>query len=60
MSLNACTSCKMISTKERCPVCGNPTSTNWSGLLIITDPDNSELAKELDITLAGEYCLRVR
>lgn len=56
----ACTSCKRISTKERCPVCDNPTSSNWSGLLIITDPDNSAVAKELDITLAGEYCSRVR
>ena len=58
--MNACTACKLISTKERCPVCGNPTSNNWSGLLIITDPDTSYVAKELGITLAGEYCLRVR
>lgn len=46
--------------KERCPVCGNPTSDNWSGLLIITKPEESELANELNIDLAGEYCLRVR
>ena len=58
--MNACTSCKLISTKERCPVCDNPTSSNWSGLLIITDPDNSDVAKELGITLPGEYCSRVR
>ncbi|WP_409199451.1 transcription elongation factor subunit Spt4 [Methanobrevibacter sp. DSM 116169] len=58
--MNACTSCKLISSKERCPVCNNPTSSNWSGLLIITDPDQSDVAKELGITLAGEYCLRVR
>ncbi len=28
--------------------------------LIITKPEESELAKELNIDLAGEYCLRVR
>ncbi len=39
---------------------GNPTSDNWSGLLIITKPEESELANELNIDLAGEYCLRVR
>ena len=33
--MNACTVCKYITNKERCPVCGNPTSDNWSGLLII-------------------------
>lgn len=58
--MNACTVCKRLSLKERCPVCNNPTSSNWSGLLIITNPDESDVAKELDITLAGEYCLRVR
>ncbi|MCC7553153.1 MAG: DNA-directed RNA polymerase subunit E'' [Methanobacteriaceae archaeon] len=58
--MNACTSCKMLSSKERCPVCGNPTSSNWSGLLVITNPDESAVAKELGISLAGEYCLRVR
>jgi DNA-directed RNA polymerase subunit E" len=50
----------MLSSKERCPVCGNPTSSNWSGLLVITNPDESAVAKELGISLAGEYCLRVR
>ena len=58
--MNACTVCKRLTPKERCDVCGNPTSSNWSGLLIITDPEESELAKELNITLPGEYCLRVR
>ena len=36
------------------------TSNNWSGLLIITDVENSEVARELGITKAGEYALRVR
>ena len=60
MSMKSCTSCKRISTKERCPVCNNPTSTNWSGLLVIVDPENSDIAKELHIELPGEYALRVR
>jgi len=60
MSMKSCVSCKRISTKERCSVCDNPTSTNWSGLLLIIDPDNSDIAKELNITLNGEYALRVR
>lgn len=60
MSQKACTHCSRITTKELCPVCKNPTSTNWSGLLIITDPESSDVAKELGIELAGEYALRVR
>ena len=58
--MNACTVCKRITSEERCSVCGSPTSDNWSGLLIITKPEESELAKELNIDLTAEYCLRVR
>lgn len=58
--MNACTSCKRLTSKEICDICGNPTSSNWSGLLIITDPEESELAKELNIEIPGEYCLIVR
>ena len=59
--MKACTVCKRIwSNKDHCPSCGAPTSDNWSGLLIITDPDESRIAKELNITDPGEYCLRVR
>ncbi|MDP1553744.1 MAG: transcription elongation factor subunit Spt4 [Methanobacteriaceae archaeon] len=60
MSIKACTKCKRVTTDERCPVCDVITSTNWSGLLIIVDPDRSDIARELNINLPGEYALRVR
>jgi DNA-directed RNA polymerase subunit E" len=46
--------------EERCAVCNAATSKNWSGFLIIVDPENSDIAQELHITLPGEYALRVR
>ena len=58
--MKACTHCSYLTTKEQCPLCRNPTSDNWSGLLIITDVENSEVAHELGITEPGEYALRVR
>ena len=58
--VNACTHCNLLTDKQQCPECKNPTSSNWSGLLIITDPDDSRIAKELNIEIPGEYCLRVR
>jgi DNA-directed RNA polymerase subunit E" len=58
--MKACTVCKKITDKDHCPNCHSPTSDNWSGLLIITNPEESEVAKELNITVPGEYCLRVR
>ena len=61
MVLKACTHCSLLSeNKEQCPECKNPTSLNWSGLLIITDPETSDIARELGITKPGEYALRVR
>ena len=57
--MKACTVCKMISNKDHCPSCGSPTSDNWSGLLIILNPD-SIMAQESGITLNGEYALRVK
>ena len=46
MSKKACTHCSYLS--------------NWSGLLIVIDPENSDVAKELGITVPGEYALRVK
>jgi DNA-directed RNA polymerase subunit E" len=43
-----------------CEVCNLVTSKNWSGFLIIVDPENSDIAHELQIEEAGEYALRVR
>lgn len=60
MVLKACTHCSLLTEKEQCPLCKNPTSSNWSGLLIITDVEESEVARELGITEPGEYALRVR
>ena len=58
--MKACTQCKRLTNSDTCEICKVPTSDNWSGLLIITDPEASELGKELNIELPGEYCLIVR
>ena len=60
MVLKACTHCSHLTEKEQCPLCKNPTSSNWSGLLIVTNVEESEVAQELGITEPGEYALRVR
>ena len=60
MVTKACTRCHRIMEDERCAICNLVTSKNWSGFLIVVDPENSEIAKELQIQLPGEYALRVR
>ena len=56
----ACTTCHRLLEEERCPICNVPTSRNWSGFLIVIDPENSDIVRELGINLPGEYALRVR
>ncbi|MGV8144185.1 MAG: transcription elongation factor subunit Spt4 [Methanothermobacter sp.] len=60
MVTKACTICHRIMEEDRCAICNTSTSRNWSGFLIVVDPEKSEIAKELKITLPGEYALRVR
>jgi len=56
----ACKNCHLLTEEVQCPNCGGPTSKNWSGLLQIMDPAQSELAKTMNISKAGTYALKVR
>jgi len=56
----ACKACHLISEELQCPNCGQQTSKNWSGMLTILDPKDSELAKSMNIEKAGTYALKVR
>ena len=60
MVIKACTRCHRLIEDERCIMCNISTSKNWSGFLIVVDPEKSKIANELKITLPGEYALRVR
>jgi DNA-directed RNA polymerase subunit E" len=57
----ACRECNYL-TKE--PVCPNCRSTNlsddYSGVIIIFDPQSSAIAQLMKVTKKGKYALRVR
>ncbi len=56
----ACRNCKLIVDGNVCPNCkGNQFSENWKGKLIIIDPENSEIAKRVNITIKGEYAIKL-
>ena len=46
------------------PKCPNDHSEkftdNWKGRLIVLDPNNSEIAKKIGITVKGEYAIKIR
>jgi len=46
---------------ETCPRCGsNSLTEDWSGYVIITHPEQSEIAREMEVTEPGKYALKVR
>jgi len=58
----ACKRCKALVEKEvaECPVCGSQEfSEEWEGLIIVIDPDKSNVAKVLGITKPGRYAIKV-
>jgi len=60
MKEQACRKCKMLTTEKACPNDGSTELSNeWSGLVIIINPDKSQVAKTLNITKAGRYALKV-
>lgn len=61
MTEKACTTCHLITTGNVCPRCKTPTlSDDFSGLVIIFNPEGSAIAKVMKIKEKGRYALRVR
>lgn len=61
MSEKACPTCHIVTTSNVCPKCKSTSlSSDFSGLVIIFDPENSEIAKAMKIKEKGRYALRVR
>lgn len=56
-----CRKCHRFVTESVCPVCRESNfSRSWKGLFVVMDPAESEIAKILEITVPGKYCLWVK
>lgn len=61
MSQVACRDCHRVTRDEVCPACGSDSlSDDWSGYVVIIDPEESEIAEKMEVELAGSYALKVR
>ena len=62
MAEKACRDCnRLVEDATECPVCkGNDLSESWSGLVVIYDPEESEIADKLEITTPGRYAIRAK
>lgn len=61
MSERACASCHYLTKEGVCPKCRTSSlSDDYSGLVIVFDPENSAIAKAMNIKEKGRYALKVR
>jgi DNA-directed RNA polymerase subunit E" len=58
--MKACKNCSFITEEDVCPLCGNQTSKDWQGYVIIIDHTKSEIAKRMGINVNGKFALKVR
>ena len=73
MNVKACRKCRKIIDEEftkdgkekkanikKCPICGSTSFTTfWKGYALIIDPENSDIAKAMDVKTSGRYALRL-
>jgi DNA-directed RNA polymerase subunit E" len=61
VSEKACTLCHLITSGNICPRCKSSSlSDDFSGLVIIFDPEGSAIARAMNIKEKGRYALKVR
>ena len=61
MAKKACKNCKMVYEGDKCPKCGSSDFTeSWKGRVIITNPEQSEIAKKLKIKEKGTYAIKTK
>lgn len=61
MNEKACTNCHFITKENVCPKCKSTTlSDDFSGIVIVFDPEESAIAQAMNIKEKGRYALKVR
>jgi DNA-directed RNA polymerase subunit E" len=59
----ACRECHFINDpdSQSCSSCGSSSLTeDWAGYVVITHPEQSDVAEEMNVTDPGGYALKVR
>ena len=55
----SCKSCKYLTEEDTCPNCGSSDFLeNFKGIVVIFDPEKSEVAQKLGISSKGKFALK--
>ncbi len=61
MKKKVCRKDKIFVEGDICPICKKDSfTTNWQGRIIFLNKDKSYIAKQMGITMNGEYAIKVR
>jgi len=56
-----CKECRRVLSSKECYFCKKESGvSDWGGLLIIINPENSKIAQETGFTSPGKYALKIR
>lgn len=56
----ACHKCgKIYADLQKCPSCNIMLTRDWSGKIAVMDPEQSKIAKEMDMQIKGVYALKI-
>jgi len=60
--MKACRNCRYIvqGPEKACPKCQGELSERFSGVIIVLDPEHSEVAKIAEINAVGSYAIKVK
>ncbi|MDD5340388.1 MAG: DNA-directed RNA polymerase subunit E'' [Candidatus ainarchaeum sp.] len=60
--MRACKNCRYIiyTDYKACPKCGGELSEKFSGMVIVLDPERSEIAKVVEVNAVGSYAIKVK
>jgi len=57
----ACRVCHTVTEANACPECkSTDLSDDFSGIVVIINPEHSSIAKVMDIKKSGRYAVRIR
>ncbi|HPR41834.1 MAG TPA: transcription elongation factor subunit Spt4 [Candidatus Methanofastidiosa archaeon] len=57
----ACKECRRVLTTKECYFCKKESGeSDWGGLLIVIDPERSNISKETGYKVPGKYALKIR
>ena len=55
----ACIKCRVIFQEEKCPICGETTTTeNFKGRVYLFNTEDSQVAKNMKISEKGEFAIK--